>query len=1084
MLPAVGCTICADPRPAERMARAAAWLYERAQGLSELWVLAPTRRAADDFLLLSTSLDDDPRPLIGAHRATPAQLADRLARLPLAKAGRAPTRALSTRGLVERAIQSCALSHFSAIERTPGFLPAACRTVETLRQGLIRPAQLMAGGPAAQDLARLLVAYEAELERERLADAADRIGAAIEAHPRLPPILMLDLPLQSEVERRWIAHLLRASEEAWVSLPPLPEAERAWWAAASDATSIASPEAEQGTAPKLGEAGRLSLPEGVALDFFSAASEVRECAEIVRQVRRFALDGVRFDQMAVFLRDPRRYQPLLQDAFSRAEIPVFATRSLRRPRPAGRALLSLLHAASEGLSAARFSEYLSFGQVPPVAEDGAPDPARALPWVPPRDDGQLVFFERADPPRPAPAPPPPEAAVVEGQLQAPQRWLALLVEASVIGGDPARWRRRLAGLKEELSEQLKLLERQDEPSAADKRRELRDLGHLTAFCLPVIDALAALPARAPWPRWLQLLKELAALCLAEPEPVIALLSELSPLRGMAEIDPAELLRVLHEPLSELPPEPDLDRYGKVFLAPPEAAAGRLFSVVFVPGLVEGGFPRSLREDPLLPDAEAGPLGLPTLAEQAAAERRAIRLVALAAERQLVASYPRVDMKRDRPRVPSIYALELLAGPDGALPSLDALSSEAIAGRDSPGWPAPKDPAEAIDRVEYNLAVLAPLVYMDQEALAGRGAYLVSGDPEAPWVRSLRMLLLRQRPHFTRADGLVANAGRKPALARSLAPARLTAAAYSPTTFEQFAVCPYRFALKGLFGLRRPERAEPLTQLDPLTRGSLIHDILFHFFTAEKQQPPLSTERLPEALAALQTCVEERFAHYEERLAPAVASIWSTARTQTGLDLAYWLSTRARSADAFDGAEGWLPVGVEYAFGLPPSPGHDVDSRRTPAKLEGGVLLRGVVDLLERSAASGRLRVVDYKTGGDHVGERAFVVRRGRTLQPLLYAAAMQSIQEEPVTSGELDFCTRRGRFKKSVVNVNQASRAALQTALTTIDRAIAEAFLPVCPATPADCTRCDFISACPAETRARDKKDGRLNELIALRRMK
>ena len=41
------------------------------------------------------------------------------------------------------------------------------------------------------------------------------------------------------------------------------------------------------------------------------------------------------------------------------------------------------------------------------------------------------------------------AAVVDGSLRAPWKWEALIVESSVIGGDPQRWRRRLDGLDSE-----------------------------------------------------------------------------------------------------------------------------------------------------------------------------------------------------------------------------------------------------------------------------------------------------------------------------------------------------------------------------------------------------------------------------------------------------------------------------------------------------------------------------------------------------------------------------------------------------------------------------------------------------------
>ena len=78
-------------------------------------------------------------------------------------------------------------------------------------------------------------------------------------------------------------------------------------------------------------------------------------------------------------------------------------RGTRRPDPSGRAFLALLACAADGLSARRFAEYLSLGQVPRRDERRAAAGAAAV--VPPRsemlDAGQLSLFELLDAPTPA-----------------------------------------------------------------------------------------------------------------------------------------------------------------------------------------------------------------------------------------------------------------------------------------------------------------------------------------------------------------------------------------------------------------------------------------------------------------------------------------------------------------------------------------------------------------------------------------------------------------------------------------------------------------------------------------------------------
>jgi ATP-dependent helicase/DNAse subunit B len=53
--------------------------------------------------------------------------------------------------------------------------------------------------------------------------------------------------------------------------------------------------------------------------------------------------------------------------------------------------------------------------------------------------------------------------------------------------------------------------------------------------------------------------------------------------------------------------------------------------------------------------------------------------------------------------------------------------------------------------------------------------------------------------------------------------------YSPTALQNYARCPYRFFLQAIYGLAPREVAEAIDQLDPLQRGSLIHDVQFELF---------------------------------------------------------------------------------------------------------------------------------------------------------------------------------------------------------------------------------------------------------------
>src|SRR5262249_45985262 len=128
------------------------------------------------------------------------------------------------------------------------------------------------------------------------------------------------------------------------------------------------------------------LGDGIIL--FSAPGESRECVEIARRLLNHARERVPFDRMAVLLRSVEEYRPHLEEAFERAGIRAYFARGTIRPDPTGRAFVALLACAAEGLSARRFAEYLSLGQVPERTSTGEPPPASPSEnrWIAPDED--------------------------------------------------------------------------------------------------------------------------------------------------------------------------------------------------------------------------------------------------------------------------------------------------------------------------------------------------------------------------------------------------------------------------------------------------------------------------------------------------------------------------------------------------------------------------------------------------------------------------------------------------------------------------------------------------------------------------
>jgi RecB family exonuclease len=1077
--------------------------------------------------------------LLGLRRTTLAALAGELAAPHLAASGRTVASRLTQRALVARACQRCRvdgrLSTLVGVAGAPGFVRVVAATLATLRAHGVGAAALGVLDARGRDLAALLGAYEEELSRRRLVDRAGLFAVATAASVGAEglvglPLLLLDLAPADPPE----AALLRALVAA-AGTPATAPATATVVATVDSADELARESltavlALDGVPPEVvtlprGAGSRLdrlrrnlflATPADAAeppptspaddgtLALFAAAGESRECAEIARRLRALAASGWRFDDMAVLLRDPNLYLAPLTEALARAGIPAWVSRGTRRPDPAGRAFLTLLACADERLSASRFAEYLSFGQVPPLTAGAppTPDPTRwqaprqdevASSTTPPSDGAQLLLFSLDVTLPPAV----PEATTADGglagTLATPRHWERLLVDAAVVGG-LERWQRRLAGLDEELA--LAHRDAEDDSGRERLADQRRRLVGLAGFALPLVADLAALPPSAPWGDWLRALGALAQRSLKTPDRVLAVLTELEAMAEVGPVDLAEVRRTLDDELGELRDEPSGGRQGKVLVASLDEVRGRSFRAVFVPGLAEGVFPRPRPEDPLLLDAEREQLSaarpaaerLPTRAARAGEERQRLRQAVAAAREQLVVSYPSLDVRHGRARVPSFYALDVLRAADGKLPSLAELAALATDATQL-GWPAPSDPGAALDDAEYDLAVLAPLVNRDgatgtpgaAEAarLHSRARYLVDVDPRLG--RALRARYARWLPRFSGADGLVAPTGEARLL---LAGHRLDQRAYSPTALETYASCPYRFYLHGVLGLRERDAVEPLVQLDPLTRGSLFHAVQFALvgeLAADGLAPLLAADLA--AASALADAVLDRVAgEYRERLAPAIPRVWATEIEGLRLDLRGWLR-RVAEANA---TEPWTPRHRELSFGLAAGfagggASHDPASRRQEVAIAGGSRLRGSIDLVEEHAATGRLRVTDHKTGRPPQ-ERALQVAGGERLQPILYALAAEALLGRPVSHGRLFFCTRNGNYEVREVPLDGLARLAIADVLGTVEGAIETGFLPAWPRRDA-CRFCAFQAVCGPheELRAKRKDASAMADLTALR---
>ena len=526
-----------------------------------------------------------------------------------------------------------------------------------------------------------------------------------------------------------------------------------------------------------------------------------------------------------------------------------------------------------------------------------------------------------------------------------------------------------------------------------------------------------------------------------------------------------------------------------------SARGLLFDAVLVPGLVEQSFPRPVRPDPLLFDAErraiAGAAGkpLPTRADERPLreERFLFGLAHSAARKRLVLLSAARDIATDRPRLLSPFVLDL-AGDE---------TRRALLSRELGRPPLPLPEGVAWHPAGRLVREGPPLDTED----ALRRALAVSPGLRTPlrvWADAVAAALARGKarrlPLFTGYEG---NVGRE---ADGL---RLRSRLVSASRLERFAGCAYRaFLERGLRLEARPESDDDaFFALDALARGNALHAAVRDLTRslagskrtfADLGEPEIDRFASEEAGRAVDAVLEA------DRSEPPPVLVDSEKRA---------LAALLRALLRHLASSGWEvpPAGAEVRFGRPTGDPADRDedpvlSTERPARVDGltfDVRLSGRIDRLDREGS--RARVVDYKTGKPRpfgeTNRRSFLVAGGERLQLPVYALAARLLGAGRVESEYLFVRIEKDEPKVTVVSFGEtetdAAIASLRDVLRLADEAVAAGlYLPntVSLRSAAPCLHCDFASVCgPGHVRLYQRKwegaaaSPRPNPLTAMR---
>jgi CRISPR/Cas system-associated exonuclease Cas4 (RecB family) len=281
----------------------------------------------------------------------------------------------------------------------------------------------------------------------------------------------------------------------------------------------------------------------------------------------------------------------------------------------------------------------------------------------------------------------------------------------------------------------------------------------------------------------------------------------------------------------------------------------------------------------------------------------------------------------------------------------------------------------------------------------------------------------------------------------------------------------------MYRLRPFEAPEPLQHMDPLTRGSLFHEIQASFFRTlqSKGALPVTAATIDSARLVLDEVIVQVGDRAHDELVPAVERVWQDELATIKRDLHAWLEYLAHDGDE------WLPIYFELAFGSVPGE-RDEHSIRGDVVIDGRFRLRGAIDLIEEHAQTKALRITDHKTGRKPDRIEKVLIGGGAVLQPVLYSMAVEAALDREVSHGRLFYCTSTGSFFSHPILLDERSRAAGREVLEVVDRAIETGFLAAAPTEEA-CGRCDFKPVCGSDVfrRVARKPPEALADLLALR---
>lgn len=572
-----------------------------------------------------------------------------------------------------------------------------------------------------------------------------------------------------------------------------------------------------------------------------------------------------------------------------------------------------------------------------------------------------------------------------------------------------------------------------------KRREF-DLDAATALSAFATTLLARFDDAATATTWadlsawalelfVALVGDVEELTFLPPEEKYAATALVSAIQGLRSLDaagtPASLV-VLREVLAQQMASavPRVGKFGEgVLVAPLSAAVGLDADVTFVVGLSEDLCPGRQHDDPLLPDrVRVRVTALPVLRDRVDEVHRHL-LAAFASAPEVVATFPRGDLRRTTGRLPSRWLL----------PTLRLLTDRADLAATE--W----ESAPSVDTVQHARSYAEQLLHTNvlataQEWRTRAAAAGVLSDA----VTDLGIVVIEERASeaFTRFDGNLAGASGLPDYAAGLE-------SISASGLEKFAGCPHTFFVERLLGVRPIENPEELVRIKPSDLGTFLHQCMEELVLAatdEATTPAAGAPWTEAHRARLVQIATAKATAYELQGLTGHPRLWGEDRQR----LIATLHAMLDADDAWRAANGAGIWKAELGFGKS-NPAPDVE-----VPIPGGtVRMNGSADRVD--VADGRIFVIDIKSGKPDEYKKISQddpTVGGTKLQLPVYAYAARAAHRDhtgttlPVTAAYWFVHRSSGRVE---LEMTEAVGTGYATALRAITSAIKDGLFPSRP---------------------------------------